>query len=290
MKRVSTRVADERRRHRTVDGAFAVADADAEVGGGIIAGALAYRLFIWLLPLALVLVVGLGLTADARSTTPQATADSAALIGLVPESVAAAAESPNRWYALLVGVPALMLATRSVLRVLIGGHRLSWGEALVEAPKPTLPAALRLLLLLLAIPVAAAAANYVRAESAGAGLAAGLAMSVVYALIWLAISIRLPHRDARWTALLPGAAMFGLGALILDSLGKYAVAPYASSKEGTYGALGTAAVLLFALFIVGRLMLATAVVNATIWERRSGNVAGRSGNARRVRRGASLDR
>ena len=33
---------------------------DSEVGGGIIAGALAYRLFIWLLPLALVAVAGLG--------------------------------------------------------------------------------------------------------------------------------------------------------------------------------------------------------------------------------------
>ena len=38
-----------------------MADRDADVGGGIIAGALAYRLFIWLLPFALVLVAGLGL-------------------------------------------------------------------------------------------------------------------------------------------------------------------------------------------------------------------------------------
>ena len=35
------------------------------------AGALAYRLFIWLLPLALVTVAGLGFAAEANSETPE---------------------------------------------------------------------------------------------------------------------------------------------------------------------------------------------------------------------------
>ena len=44
---------------------------DGDIGGGIIAGALAYRLFIWLLPLALVAVAGLGIAADAADETPR---------------------------------------------------------------------------------------------------------------------------------------------------------------------------------------------------------------------------
>ena len=42
-------------------------DRDSEVGGGIMAGSLAYRLFIWLLPFSLVLVAGIGIGADVAS-------------------------------------------------------------------------------------------------------------------------------------------------------------------------------------------------------------------------------
>jgi hypothetical protein len=39
-----------RRRHSSVDAVYVMADRDAEVGGGVMAGALAYRIFVWLLP------------------------------------------------------------------------------------------------------------------------------------------------------------------------------------------------------------------------------------------------
>ena len=61
--RVAKRAETERERHESVDAVFEMVDRDGEVGGGIMAGALAYRLFIWLQPLALDAVGGLGLTA-----------------------------------------------------------------------------------------------------------------------------------------------------------------------------------------------------------------------------------
>jgi hypothetical protein len=54
---------------------------------------------------------------------------------------------------------------------------------------------------------------------------------VPYAGLWLLVSSRLPHRDAPWTALWPGA-------------------------------------LLLALFFISRLVVAAAGLNATLWERR----------------------
>ena len=62
---LAARAEAERRRHESVDVVFEVVDRDVETGGGIIAGALAYRLFIWLLPAVLVAVAGLGFAADA---------------------------------------------------------------------------------------------------------------------------------------------------------------------------------------------------------------------------------
>ena len=44
---LSQRLERERGLHPSVDAAFEMVERDGEVGGGIIAGALAYRLFIW---------------------------------------------------------------------------------------------------------------------------------------------------------------------------------------------------------------------------------------------------
>ena len=45
-KRLAERAQDEREHHASVDVAFEMVDRDADAGGEIIAGALAYRLFI----------------------------------------------------------------------------------------------------------------------------------------------------------------------------------------------------------------------------------------------------
>jgi uncharacterized BrkB/YihY/UPF0761 family membrane protein len=252
-----------------VDAIFDVADRDAEVGGGIIAGALAYRFFIWLLPLALVAVAGLGIAADASSTSPESAAGRLGLAGLVSSSVANAANSSARWYALVVGLFALFLATRSVIRVLIGAHRLVWSDVRAVAPRPTIPASLRLLALLLLFFAFGGIAGAVRAESFGLGLVAIVLVALPYAGIWLLVTIRLPHRGADWTALLPGALLVGIGIQVLHAAAALVIAPWAIAKQGTYGALGGAAALLVGLFLLSRLMVGAAVLNATLWERQS---------------------
>jgi len=248
---------------------FEMADRDFEVGGGIIAGALAYRLFIWLLPFALVVVAGLGIAAEASSESPEKAAKSLGLAGLVSNSVATAAKGSARWYALAVGIPVLLIATRSVLRVLIGAHRLIWADVRAAAPRPSVGASARLLALLLAFFALSGLATKARVWSEGIGVLATLAVIVPYAGLWLLVSIRLPRRSAPWTALVPGALLFGLGIELVHLIAAYVFAPYALTKQGTYGALGVAAALLVGLFIVSRLVVAAAVVNVTLWERRT---------------------
>jgi uncharacterized BrkB/YihY/UPF0761 family membrane protein len=246
-----------------------MADRDSEVGGGIIAGALAYRLFIWLLPLALVAVAGLGFAADASSGSPREAADSLGIEGLVSNSIANAAESPKRWYAILIGIPVLVWATRGVLRVLIGAHRLVWGDPRASVPKPTFVAAIRLLVLMLAFGAVATVASALRAWGALPGLLGTLAAIVPWAGLWLLITLELPHRRTHWVALVPGAAVFGVGIELINIVVAYVITPYALAKEGTYGALGIASALLVGLFLISRVAVAAAVVNATLWERQA---------------------
>jgi uncharacterized BrkB/YihY/UPF0761 family membrane protein len=268
-RRLAERAQDERARHNSVDAVFDMVDRDSEVGGGIIAGALAYRLFIWLLPLALVAVAGLGMAADASSGSPKEAAESLGIEGLVSNSIANAAESPNRWYALAIGIPILVWATRSVLRVLIGAHRLVWGDPRASVPKPTVVATLRLLVLMLSFGAVTTLVSALRAWSPLPGLLGTFAAVLPYAGLWLLITLQLPHRGTDWVALIPGALVFGLGIEVINIVAAYVITPYALAKEGTYGALGIAAALLVGLFLISRVAVAAAVVNATLWERQA---------------------
>lgn len=254
---------------------FEMVDHDAEVGGSIMAGALAYRLFIWLLPLALVAVAGLGIASSAASRSPESAARSAGLAGLVSSSVAAAADSPARWYALLIGIPILIYATRSLLRALVVTHRLIWMDLRGTAPKPTIGATLRLLGALVGFFVISALASAARAWSPGSGVLVILLIPLPFAALWLLVSVRLPHRTARWQALIPGAIAFGVGVQLLNVVIAYVIAPQAASKQGTYGSLGMAAALLLGLFLISRLVTATAVLNAILWNRSSVGVRDR---------------
>jgi len=72
-----------REEHGSVDAVYAMVARDGDVGGGIMAGSLAYRLFIWLLPFSLVVIGGIGIGADAVSESPASAARSLGLRGLV---------------------------------------------------------------------------------------------------------------------------------------------------------------------------------------------------------------
>ena len=268
-RRLAERADRERERRPPVAAVFEMVERDAEVGGGIIAGALAYRLFVWLLPLALVAVAGLGIAADASSETPEEEATSLGLESLVSNSIANAADSPNRWYALLIGVPVLVWVTRSLLRALIGAHRLVWTDERVRAPKPKVGATFRLLGLLLCFGVVSVTASALRASSTELGVLATLLAVVPYAALWVLVTLQLPHRGAPWTALIPGAVLFGVGVEVFQGVVAYLITPLALAKQGTYGSLGIAAALLFGLFLISRLAVGAADVNATLWERRT---------------------
>jgi len=267
--RLAERAQSERQLHKSVDATFQMVDRDSELGGGIIAGALAYRLFIWMLPLALVLVGGLGIAAEAAEETPEEAADSLGMGGLVSHSIASAATGNGRWYALLIGIPILVYTTASVLRVLIVSHRLLWTDSRARAQRATPVATLRLLVLLLAFPFASVLASAILVLSPGVGILATALSIVPFAALWVLISSSLPHRGASWQALVPGALLFGVGVEALNVFTAYVLTPWALNKQGTYGALGLAAALLLSLFLISRLVVAAAVLNATLWERRT---------------------
>ncbi len=268
MEHLSRRAQEERHRRGWVDVIFEVADRDGEVAGGVIAGALAYRLFIWLLPAGLVFVGGLGVIAAAVSDSPNDVASNLGVGSIVSHSLQNASKSHSAWYAVIVGVPILLYTTRSVLRVLIGTHRLAWGDVRDARPKPTFLDAVKLLGVFVVYFVLAGFAGWARAHSHVAGLVVTIVVMFGFAGLWLWTSMQLPHRDAGWLDLVPGAVTVGIGVGIVQIGAAYLLGPYALEKQGTYGALGLAAALLLGLWVLGRVLVGGAEVNATLWERK----------------------
>ena len=79
----------------------------------------------------------------------------------------------------------------------------------------------------------------------------------------------MPHADARWTDLIPGSFLYAIGLTGVLLFNTLILGSLIQSKTSTYGALGTAATLLLAFFLLGRVMVGAAVLNATLYERRT---------------------
>jgi hypothetical protein len=108
----------ERARPRSplIDAGFRALDRDVETGGVVLAGAVAFRVFLFLVPYVFVAVVGFGVAADAAGRDASDVARDAGIGGLVARSVSGAADLSGlaRFTALVVGLLALLLGTRAL--------------------------------------------------------------------------------------------------------------------------------------------------------------------------------
>jgi uncharacterized BrkB/YihY/UPF0761 family membrane protein len=260
-----------RARSRAVDAAVGVLRRERLVATGILAAALAFRLFALLVPLAYVLVAGIGLT---LGSAERASEDQ--LSDLVVDSIAAVARTSERGrvIALVVGGFATLLAAGGVVEVLRWVHVLAWRLA------PRRERRNRWLVVGLVagvVLVFGASAGAERARAAASGLGSELTVLVVsaavqvvlLAVLWGALSWALPRPAVPWTALIPGALLFAGGFLAYNLALTVYFAPRAARASAVYGSLGVALVLLVSLFLFGRLAVAAAELNATMWERRA---------------------
>jgi uncharacterized BrkB/YihY/UPF0761 family membrane protein len=255
-----------RARHASVDLGFHLIERDSGIGGGLLAGALAYRLFVLLLPTALLFVSGLGLYADTVDQSTGQVARKAGLHGLIASEVAATASGRARWIVFILMVPAVLYATAKLYRALAIVHAIAWhgsgrGTRLTRRGVGVLAGTVAITIL------AAEVAGWARRQDHWGGIGALLVYIILMGGAWLVVSTQLPHRDARWPALLPGALVFGVGVLFVNFFNVYVTSRLVEDRADTYGALGVATALLFSLVLVGRVMVVSAELNAAIDER-----------------------
>jgi len=261
------RLEEARARHASVEFGLTLIEGDSSIGGGLLAGALAYRIFVLLLPTALLLVSGLGLYADAVDKSTREVTREAGLHGLFASNVAATASGGARWLVFILMVPAVLYAAAKLYRALAIVHGLVWHQT-GRAGRTTVRGVVVLCLGLLTALAATELSSWVRRRDQLGGLSVLLVYLLLAGGAWLVLSLELPHGDARWTGLLPGALLFGVGLLAVNVFNVYVTARLVENRANTYGALGVATALLFSLVLVGRVMVVAAELNALLDRRR----------------------
>lgn len=251
---------------------------DASIGGSVLGAALAYRIFIWLLPFALVVVLGLALIARQTDGDIADLVDDAGITGFVAKSVAEAADGTRGWAVftgLVVALVVLLYQTSALLRAVRAITALAWGLPVTRVPSPTRSGLLFLGWLVTFIAVAGSAAPIRHALDFPLDAIVDLGLYVAgLPLLWLLLSwFLLPHRAERLPELVPGAVVVGVGVGAIGLFNTLVLFPWLSEREETYGVLGVAAGLLFGFFLIGRTMELSAALNATLGEERRRRVA-----------------
>jgi uncharacterized BrkB/YihY/UPF0761 family membrane protein len=259
-----------RRRSQVVDSAFTAYERDRRSVGSVLAGAIAFRLFVYLLPLFLAIVTLLGVISSFSAEQPEQLAGDVGLSAYVVNTVATASEQSHEslWLLVPLCLWALYIGGLGALKVLRSMHALAWGQPVTRVRRGV-SAACVMFGVAAGLIAVLAFIQWLRKESGGLGLTSTLLASVVFFGAWLLASNLLPHGDAPWQALIPGAVLVGLGMGLLNFLSVYWLSHEIQSSSQLYGSLGVAAAILAWLYLIGRLLVASAMLNASLWERRS---------------------
>jgi uncharacterized BrkB/YihY/UPF0761 family membrane protein len=262
------RIEAKRPRSKFLDSVFGAAEHDVVTGGGVLAGAVAFRLFMFLVPYVFVLVALLGFAAGQSDRPPEDVAADFGVAGLAATAVNTLADESfwTRFIALAGGLVALFLAAKALIKTLQTVHGFIWGAS---PPKRTSPAltALGLIVVVTAGLVVARAIAGLRGDVAGVVLVA-LYIAIPTGVWWLVSARAMPHaEDATWRDLLPGAITFGVGFEVLHVITIVWISRLIENKTDTYGVLGIALALLFWAYVLGRVVALSAVVNASRWFR-----------------------
>lgn len=264
-----------RETHQSVDVGFRLADRDKRVAAGVLAGGVAYRLFFWFIALSVLVTGAFGLARGDWLTRMLETMGVPALAAEVIVDLARGSRE-NRWWVLLVGGWLVLWTGYLGGKALVLVHAAVWG---VPAPPPPRPWVMSLVFTATGLALAAAMSitAWLHSTSQALAVLAALASTAVPGGIWLAVSLRLPHRQTTWRGLAPGALLVAVGIQLFTIFTIWFLVPKLSSATERYGLAGIAATMLFWLYLIGRLFIAAATLNASLHEQRTATDPGVTG-------------
>ena len=239
---------------------------DTETGGSMVGSALAFRLFLFFVPLLLVLVGVAGFVG--RHVDPDQLNHSVGISGGLGDQIRTAFSQSGRgpWVITAVGLLGLLTTGRSLSRVLLSASSNAWKLPIERKASIRLVGAVAGLVC--GMGLVALLVNRARADLglAAAGLSLGPAF-VLYAIAWLVVSLLLPRGTDDPGALLPGAVLLAGVLTGLHAVSELYLPDRFSNAGELYGVIGTTVVTLGWFFIIGRAMVVAMELNPVVYER-----------------------
>ena len=250
-----------------MDLACTYVERDREQLTAILGSAIALRLFLFMVPILamsmaiIVLVLGPnGL--DSLLQQASVTGELAQEVNSVSDTSGSAlivAVVTSGWLAAWAG--------RNLVVVLAACSATAW-RLDVAARRATLRVSATVTMLVFVLVITASATNRLRAEFGIAGSTTSWILGVAaFSGAWFAVMWVLPRGTPDPGAVLPGALLVGLSLSVLQWFMQFYLPSKLERSSALAGSVGTTVAALGALFIVGRVMASSFVVNSVIFER-----------------------
>jgi uncharacterized BrkB/YihY/UPF0761 family membrane protein len=94
-------------------------------------------------------------------------------------------------------------------------------------------------------------------------------MVVPLGIAWLLVSLRLPHGEATWKGLIPGALVVAVGFQAAHGMVVWLFGPKLEKSMSLYGGIGLVATVLFFMYVVGRIVVTAPILNSALYEESS---------------------
>lgn len=249
---------------------------ERELAGELLAGGIAFRMFLWLVPFGFVVACVLSFWGKHDSDGLESAARRFGITAAAARGASAALQASDGSIvvAFLLGLVAVLWTALRVVRAISLAYALAWE---LEPPRIHRPVAAILAFngLALLASFGAASEQWVREEIGLVALLLGtaIAFGITTGVALVAMSL-LPGRATRPRELLPGALLVATGHQALQLAVLVYFAPKLGAGGETYGVFGAAAVLLLWVYLVCRLVVAAAFLNASVWSDRTSTGTG----------------
>jgi uncharacterized BrkB/YihY/UPF0761 family membrane protein len=253
-----------------IDVAFRSYEQDATVAGALLAGAVAFRVFLFVVPLVFFIVAAAGFVAEALGRSAPDLLDDAGVTGLLAGTITDIGNQSlwTRLTILGVSAYALLSGTRSLIKVLAIVHQLVW---LMPRTRPRNQARLvaGTILAVLVSLVLVQTLSLLEDRSFPAWVVGTALFMAVPAGVWLFASWKVfSHPEGMsWQDFLPGAILVGVGVEALHVFTVVWISRSFESKSEAFGAIGGSLSILLWSYVMGRIMAAAPVVNVAAWRR-----------------------
>lgn len=235
--------------------------------GVLLASASAFRLFLWLMPLSLLVAGILSAISYGNSANIEAASKSAGVTGAASQQAAATLSEGHQswWVAVLVGGVLFLWGTRTLIRNMTMVNAHAWGAPVPKARQKDVLVTTAMVAggFLVLIPLGLFVWRLDGLFVGGVVLAIGVQAAATVA-IWFFVCSRLPDRRRGWYDLIPGCLLFGIGLSLMNAFSRIYLPRRFEHSAQLYGALGIAGVILAWMLLVGQLLVSCALVNS-IW-------------------------